>query len=291
AAPRSPRPAPPARAGRRASRQRLVVRARERSRVVALRRAVVTGDEEHDPVGRALAARLLGTEARVIEVPRERRVPAGELAPHPRREPREDDARDAMPQLRARGLRDVVQQAGRHELLVGTLRPQDLRGPLGVADVGARDRRDDPERLPRAPDHQNSRVPTSRFASDCAGPNTTWNRIRPPKNSSARSSIGPYCWYWRHVNCWRGGRSPYTTFEPSSGGIGTRLKMPRTQLKYTTNARISVYAPPNGSAGPKRRELAQTAAIANFAAGPASATSATELELRRRDSLNGTGFP
>src|SRR5258708_30608061 len=87
----------------------------------------MAGDEEHDPVRRASPAGLLGAEPGVIEIPRERRVAAGELAPHPRREPREQHAGDAAPQLRRRLLGDVVEESGLHQLTVGAERSEDLR--------------------------------------------------------------------------------------------------------------------------------------------------------------------
>jgi len=170
-----------------------VVGPREQPRVVAPRRAVVTGDEEDDPVGGAPAPRLGCPKPRVVEIAGERGVSAGKLAPDARREAVEQHTCDPVPQARLRGLRDVVEQTCGHELLVGAEPAEDRRGALGMPQVGGAPGGDHPQGLPSAGDHQNSRVPTSRFASAWAGPNTTWNRIRPPKKSRARSSIGPYC--------------------------------------------------------------------------------------------------
>src|SRR5205807_2439983 len=125
--------------------------------------------EEHDAIRRAHAARLLCAEPRVVEVARERGVAVRELASHPRREPREQYPRDAVPERRCRWLRDVVEQAGGDDLLVRTERAKELRGALGVARIGRGSRGDNAERLTRAIEHQNPPRPSSSLAIASAG--------------------------------------------------------------------------------------------------------------------------
>src|SRR5258708_17837317 len=169
----------------------------------------MAGDEEHDPVRGASPAGLLGAEPGVMEIRRDRRVAAGELAPHPRREPREQHAGDAVPQLRRRRLGDVVEEAGLHQLIVGAERSEDLGGALGVTLVAGDARGDEPDRLPRAVEHQNViRCPMKKGASATAGLYTsTRSRDCPKKNTASRIS-GPYCCTVRHEYCCRGGSRP-----------------------------------------------------------------------------------
>src|SRR2546423_7166798 len=187
----------------------------------------MSGDEADDPKGCAAVARELGPAACMVEVTGERRVPSGQLRAHSRRKA-EQHSGDTVPQERVHGFRRVVEDAGDDELLIRTEVPQDARG-LGPMAIVCTGRADVSYGLLHAVEHQKF-GPTKSRARQSACCKTIVLRIRAPKKKSARSSIGPYCWNVRQLYFCCGASNPYTTFEPSSGGIGIRVKMARMQF-------------------------------------------------------------
>jgi len=97
---------------------------------------MMSRDQTHDALGRAILARYFGAAARVVEVPRESRSTAGEACSHARRD-LEQHARDPVPEERVRGFRGVVQESGDDELLVRAQLPKDARGLGGMTVVRA----------------------------------------------------------------------------------------------------------------------------------------------------------
>ena len=93
-------------------------------------------DEPDDARGAALGRRERGTPGGVVEVSGEGTLATSEPLTDARRESLEERPRDAMPESGPAGLRAVVEQAGKNELLVGTGRAEERRRALGVPRVG-----------------------------------------------------------------------------------------------------------------------------------------------------------
>lgn len=106
-------------------------------------------------------------------------------------------------------------------------------------------------------------------------------------NAKRMTRKKPYC--SRNCLSWyaRSGKTANKIFDPSSGGIGTRLNMARTILAYEIIVRISLNPD-----GPITRAIApKINAMRRFEIGPAAATNAgPQRKLLRLYGLNGTGF-
>ena len=118
-------------------------------------------------------------------------------------------------------------------------------------------------------------------------------RNRNRKNMKKRRIKRPY---WRR-NCRttsrERGRKSNKTWEPSSGGIGSRLKMARTKFSSTICPKSSISAGEISASGaPKKRSKSpKKMAMARFAPGPAKLTLAEPYFLSRKlYGFTGTGF-
>ena len=105
-----------------------MVGAGEEPLVVRDRSLVMARDQSHDALGGSVGTRQLGTHAGVIEISPERRITGRESPAHAGGEPFEEDARDAVPELRTRRFRDIVEETGDDELLVRTEPAKDAGG-------------------------------------------------------------------------------------------------------------------------------------------------------------------
>ena len=153
---------------------------------------MVTGNEAHDALRRAVVARELRATARVVEVARERRVAPGEASANARREEREEHPRRAVPEERAGGLRAVVEEPRGDELVVRAEGPEDARGLVRVSLVGAggpevADRLLEPVAQVRA----QIRPPSRKTVRAFAGVNTIAARIRKAKKKMSMRMSGP----------------------------------------------------------------------------------------------------
>lgn len=169
----------------------------QQSLILCPRWLVMPRDELRDPLGCSTAAGLVGPATRMVEVAGEDPTSVGQTLAQPWSDTAEQHAGDPVPEPSLGWLRNVVQQASLHQLLVGPERTQDLRSALGVALVRtARDDEapglDDP--IERA---QNGGPPSSSAASALAGRTTSGVTMSIRRygrtNSTSSSSSGPYC--------------------------------------------------------------------------------------------------
>src|SRR6267378_1275525 len=150
---------------------------------------MVARDQAHNAVGSPVGLRETGTSAGVVEIARERRIAAREASPHARGETRQQHSRDAMPELRVRGLRAVVKEASDDDLVVGTQGAKDPRGLARVALISA-GRSQVADRLLHAVEHRSQKPgPAKSRARKTAGPKTSVVNIRAPKKRSNSKRI------------------------------------------------------------------------------------------------------
>ena len=120
---------------------------------------------------------------------------------------------------------------------------------------------------------------------------TVRNRNR--KNMKKRRIKRPYCIRILRTTSRERGRKSNKMCEPSSGGIGNRLKIARTILRYTIPTSKGIIPGKTSAMGvPKKRSKSpKERAIARFAAGPAKLTLAEPYFLSRKlYGFTGTGF-
>ena len=155
--------------------------------------------------------------------------------PDPGRRPcrRRAAARRAAPRDRSRPRRGASRR--RRARGAGRRRASRRTGPAAVGEPGRQSRAlRRPDRGPHVrPELADLRAPTRRLKSA----SRIGTRIRPPielpggRKKTRSSRMKPYCSrIGRHCQASRGGRNANSTFDPSSGGIGRRLKTIRTRL-------------------------------------------------------------
>lgn len=89
----------------------------------------------------------------------------------------------------------------------------------------------------------------------------------------------------------RYGKIEKRIFDPSSGGIGTRLNVAKTKLMKTIVPMMEIKAESNDVKAPKRKSSPKKRAMQTLATGPATATMASPQRwLRKLYGLKGTGL-